>query len=270
MKQLLILLFSTQAWSQTLYVEPNVDIRSIPESKQEYLASKRALQIADQKGVRDEVMLYTRAFLEKKISVAEFEKALWQWSQSGWSEEERWILVDTFRKSSQDFESKSAWICRIDSSEKCNRNSFSILQLPSKLREYEGLILDGKPYHASTWDNLKISDSFYNWVFVSSKYKAISFRGTWKDLQKQQVSVDPFVQGTCDHPQAHAEIQNLESQMFYSANCIRPGLKPVVTEPSFYEKNKKSLWWAAGITLGLGLATSLQGKSIVIDKPGFM
>lgn len=265
-----IFLLSLNVKAQTLYVASDVDLKSIPPQYRESLWAQQQLQKAEHRGVRDEVMNYSQMFLQNQMSANEFEKALWSWSQSGWSQEERWVLVDTLKKSNSKIENRANWICRLNPDENCASETILSHKLPAGLRHYEGLILDGKAIPSVNWDNMKISNSFYNWTFVSSKYKPIHFRGSWKELQKQNVNLEPLVLGSCDHPQAHSEIQNISNQLYYSEKCIRPSLRPAVEEKSFYEKNKKSIWWGVGLVVGAGVLSTLKGKSIVIDKPGIM
>jgi len=271
MKYYVMFLFiSIVAQAQTIYVSPDVDIKTIPPAQKQNLYAQQLLQQVELRGVREEIMNYSQMFLQNQMSANEFEKALWSWSQAGWSEEERWVLIDTLKKSSVRNDYKTNWICRLDPEESCTTDTILSHKLPEALRGFEGLILDGKSIQSVSWDGIKISQSLYNWSFVSSKYKSYQFRGTWKELQKQNPVVEPLVSGSCSQPQILSELQNLSSQIYYSSDCIRPSLRPVAEEKGFYEKNKKAIWWGVGLAIGAGVASTFKGKSIVIDKPGFM
>lgn len=267
---LLIISFIIKVHAQTLYVAPEVDLKSISSVYKEKLFSQQILKKEEARGVRDEIMNQCHMYLQNTLSANEFEKSLWVWSQAGWSAEERWVLVDTLKKASAKLENRQLWICRLSAEEKCATETIMTYKLPRELQDFEGLILDGKPYERVNWDGAKISSSFYNWTFVSSKYKNFQFKGTWQELQKQKPQLEAYVLGSCKHPQAHTDIQSLSADLYYGEKCIRPSILPIVEEKNFYEKNKKAIWWTLGIMAGVGLAKSLQGKSIVFDKPGFM
>lgn len=271
MKKLIILsIFPLKVFSQTLYVAPEVDLKSLPSHLKNQLFAEQQMQSSSVKGVRDDLMLHSQMYLQNQVSVDEYEKRLWHWSQAGWSDEERWILIDTLKKSSQRLQNKILWFCRLQVSENCAFEDLNPLKLPATLQTYEGLILDGKPYPSITWGSLKISEAFYNWTFVSSRFPTFQFRGTWKELQQQQIPTKPLVRGTCEHPEFDIEIQNLSTQAYYNANCMKSTLPPIAAEKSFYQKNKKAIWWSVGLILGVGVVNTLNGKTLVIDKPGFM
>lgn len=267
----LLLWLSVQSvFAQSVFLAPDVDLREIPSHLQPQLYGTQQLSQAEIRGVRDELMFYTHRFLNHEMTVDEFEKWLWSWSQSGWSDDERWILVDTLKKWDGGFQNKEIWLCRLNPSESCKPKSLDLYKLPKALREFEGLILDGKAYPFALWGGIKITDAFYQWTFVSSKYASFQFRGTWKQLQEAQITLNPLVQGTCNNPLINHDIQSLRNQVLYSLDCIKPSLPPAPRPQSFYKAHKKSIWWGVGIILGAGLITQMKGKTIVIDKPGFM
>ncbi|MFN8792410.1 MAG: hypothetical protein ACK5Y2_13230 [Bdellovibrionales bacterium] len=258
------------AFAQTLYVHPSVDLRAIPEMHRPQLAAQQRLALQERVGVRDDLMGATTAFLQGLVGLQEFEKSLWHWSQSGFSDEERWILLDVFEKSSNLRPSLRTWKCRISArAQGCSLQNLETWKLPKRLQDYEGLILDGRAYPSRGWEKIEVSDTFYSWVFVSSKYPDYQFRGTWKQLQSQTFDPEPLVQGSCQNPQAHPDIQAIAHELYYGDNCRRPSLPASLSQPSFYDRHKKTIWWTVGAVVGASLLSQLSSKTIVIDKPRF-
>jgi len=267
---LILLSCSLPVFAQTLFVHPDVDLRAIPEASRSQLAAQQRLAQQERVGVRDDLIAITTAYLQGSVGQQEFEKSLWLWSQAGFSEEERWILLDVFEKSTTLNVSLRNWKCRISPSVKgCSQLNLEAWKLPKRLQEYEGLILDGRAYPAREWEKIQISDAFYDWVFVSSKYPEFHFRGSWKQLQSQTFEPEALVQGSCQNPKAHPDIQDMAHELYYGDNCRRPSLPASLPAPSFYDRHKKSIWWTVGAVVGVSLLSQFGSKTIVIEKPSF-
>lgn len=267
---MLILFFLNLALADTVFLGKNVEPENLKLATFETLWAAKEAQTIGARPIRDDLVQRSLDFLEQRLSEVEYQKFMLHWSQSGWNQEERQILLDVLSKSSLKRPQVKDWECRLILKPDCLTDILNAEKLPSNLEDFEWLVLDGEPIPREQWSHLKISKTDHSWLFLSSKFKPVSFDGTLPELQKQSFSLANWVQGTCDSFNADPSIQNAQSRVYFSQNCSKSALPTIVEEKSFYEKYNKPIWWTIGLAVGAGLIGSMQGKKLVIQKPGFM
>ncbi len=219
--------------------------------------------------MRDEVLNYSSLFLDRKVSNSDFIQFLASWSDSGFNEQERIVLADTLQKSNLPTAQKNLWLCRIDLERNCNKIKIFPKHLSALLQKFDWLIIDGQTYPRMSWDEISIPDESLTWIFLSSRFETYSFKGKWEELKFKNPVLADWISGHCDNFTVHPEVQSLDNNILLNRNCLKSSLVKPTPAPSFYDKNKKSIWIAAGLVIGAGAFNTFSGNKIILEKPSF-
>jgi hypothetical protein len=269
-----ILLITTFILAQNLFAESlllkgDMDPREITLPQGYRLWSDVQAENLKNRPMREEVMTSCSLFLEGRISHSDFTQLLKGWADLGFNQQERIVLVDTLQKSNLSTVLKNQWLCRLDNDRNCNRIKIFPKHLSPILQKYDWLVIDGQAYPRLSWDEISIPDEAMTWIFVSARFETYTFKGKWEDLKFKNPSVSNWITGGCDDYSVQSEVQAMDNNVLLSRNCLKSSLiKPKPTQ-SFYDRNKDTIWIAAGVVLGIGAFNTLAGKNIVIDKPSF-
>lgn len=128
----------------------------------------------------------------------------------------------------------------------------------------EDMGLDLKENYHLNIDNQAV----YNWRILSSTHQPISFRGSFQELQNQNLKSEALVQGSCDS--FNHRIDDIEvisrGQVDFPEGCRRALNKPETSGMAqWYEKNKS---WAipVGIALLGAVAYQMKDKKIIFHR----
>lgn len=255
--------------AQALILKGDLDPREIRLPQGLKLWSDVEVEKINSRPMRDDIMTNSSLYLENTISQSDFAQFLRTWSEVGFNQQERVILIDTIQKSQMPVQSKNQWLCRLDSQRNCQKIKFITKHLPPILQKYDWLFVDGQAFPRVSWDEIFFSDETISWSFYSSRFETYNFKGKWEDLKLKNPNLADWVTGNCEHYSVHSEIQSLENQVMFNRNCLKPAFIVPSREVSFYDKNKKALWVAAGLVFGISAFNSYSGKKIILEKPSF-
>lgn len=250
----------TMAIAQTFVVGPDVDISTLKISG-EQLISHQLLKKYTSSELRPEILKDSEGYLNQNISESAYFSSLKIWNQSGWSEVEKQIVLDTIQKSSAEKDLKTEWTCRLSDSSDCGKKE-RLDRLPEYLKKYEWIVVGGTAYPKNRWDLIELSNFETRFVFISSKHKTIDIFAKPSDLKLPVLIPDPWVSGHCGQYSVSDEIQSLDSIVYFDQNCQKPTIVKIETEASFYTKHKEKIWWA---TIGVAVlgAITMSGKKLV-------
>ena len=123
-------------------------------------------------------------------------------------------------------------------------------------------------------DTLKISvqdNEVYNWRILSNSAKAISFRGTLRDLRDQDFHFETIVRGNCDsftHNLDDLELVSTASVYFGDA-CSKSFKEPETSRSLHWLEENRSWVIPVGVAVLGALAYQFKDKKLVIEKPSF-
>lgn len=258
---MIISLFFSLAFGQTLVLGPDTDMNQLSLIQEEQLISTNLIKKFVLKDLRSEILKDSEDYLNQKISDLVYFSNLNRWNLIGWSEVEKQIVLDTIQKSNADKNLKKEWLCRLGKSLDCSKK-IKLAVWPEYLKYYDWIIIGGTAYPKNRWDSIEIVNFETRFVFVSSKFKTIDLISVPSDLKLPVLPPETWVNGHCEKYQVLSEIQSLETTVIFSQNCQKPTIVKVDAEPSFYKRHKEKIWWTAlGIAV-LGTVT-MSGKKIV-------
>jgi hypothetical protein len=264
-----ILTFSQISLSEGLLLKSDLDPRELQMPNGYKLWSEIQAEGIKNRSIREDVMNNSSLFLENRISQSDFLQFLKNWSDLGFSEQERIILVDTLQKSMLSTTQKNQWLCRLDLERNCSRIKIFPKHLAPILQKFEWLAIDGQTYPRMSWDEISIADENLTWVFLSSRFETYTFRGKWEDLKFKSPTLNDWINGNCKEFKVRNEVQSLDNNVMLNRNCVKSSLPVADKEASFFQKHQKSLFVAAGLALLVGVTNSMNGKKIILEKPSF-
>ena len=253
----------------SLILSADMDPREIVLPSGYKLWSQSQAEQIDNRPMRDDVLNYSTLYLENRISNSDFLNFLKSWAEKGFNFQERIILTDTLKKSNMTSTLKDQWLCRIEAERNCAKTKIFPKHLSPILQKYDWLVIDGQIFPRMAWDEISLPNESLTWIFLSSRFETYTFQGKGEELKFRNPILKNWVTGTCDNFTVHPEIQSLENNVLVNRNCLKSSLAKPLIEPSFYEKNKNSIWIAAGLVIGVGAFNSFSGKKIVLEKPSF-
>lgn len=264
------LLFLAQICSaENLLLKADLDPREITLPEGSQLWSDTQAENIKNRLLRDDIMTSSSLYLENRISFSDFIQLLQSWSDYGFNQQERIVLADTIQKSKMPDTLKNQWLCRLDLERNCTRIKIFSKHLSPFLQKYDWLVIDGQVYPRMAWDEIFVSNENMTWTFLSSRFETYTFKGKWEDLKLKNPMLSDWVSGNCDHFTVLNQVQALDTNVLINRNCMKSSLVKPSRDPSFYEKNKKNIWLAAGLILGVGAFNTLNGQKIIIDKPSY-
>ncbi len=267
---LISLVCSNLSFAQNLLLKADIDPREVTlPSGYKLWSDMKADQISN-RPLREEVITSSTLFLEKRISYSDFTQLLRNWGLEGFNQQERVVLMDTLNKSNLPTAQKNQWLCRLDSERNCTKIKIFPKHLAPILQKYDWLILDGRAYPRMAWDEILIPDDSMTWIFLSARFETYKFTGKWEELKFKNPPVQNWVSGNCDQFTVLNEVQDMETNIMIHRNCLKSSIaKSEKAEPDFYDKNKKTIWMAAGLLLGIGAFNTMTGNKIILEKPSF-
>ncbi len=266
----LIALLSLQfCFAEALLLKADLDPREVVLPAGYKLWSQVQAENIINRAMRNEVLHYSSLYLESEVSNSDYFQFLKSWSDAGFNEQERIVLMDTLQKSHMTAAQKNQWLCRIDLERNCGKIKIFPKHLSAILQKFDWLIIDGQAYPRMSWDEISIPDESLTWTFLSARFETYSFKGRWEELKFKNPALADWVTGQCDNFTVHPEVQSLDNNILINRNCLKSSLVKPKQEPSFYETNKKSIWIAAGLVLGAGAFNTFSGNKIILEKPSF-
>jgi len=139
--------------------------------------------------------------------------------------------------------------------------------LKNKISVRDLLVIDGKVFRSGDLPQ-KLMPGNYQWKIISDKYKDQSFQGTAANFADIPLANEPWVTGTCksytlDHPELNISLQSL---IYFSDDCVAPGIAPERTLRDWASEHKPLLW-GTGILAAIALSLQLKDKTLVFTKP---
>lgn len=265
----LILISSNLSLAQSLLLKADIDPREVILPEGYRLWSEVQADRMSNRPLRDEVITSSTLFLEKRISHSDFVQLLKSWGEQGFNHQERIVLIDTLYKSTLPANQKNQWLCRLDNDRNCAKIRIFPKHLAPILQKYDWLIIDGKAYPRVAWDEISIPDEPMTWIFLSARFETYKFSGKWEDLKFKNPPVENWVTGTCEQHNVLYEVQDMDTNIMIHRNCLKSSVVRPNVEPNFYDKNKKTIWMAAGLLLGFGAFNTMTGNKIIFQKPSF-
>ena len=265
----LIMISSNLSFAQNLILKADIDPREVTMPNGYKLWSDVQADKISNRPLREEIMTSSTLFLEKRISASDYIQLLRSWSLDGFNQQERIVLTDTLNKSNLAPAQKNQWLCRLDPERNCVKVRIFPKHLAPILQKFDWLIVDGQAYPRSTWDEISIPDDSMTWIFLSARFETYKFHGKWEELKFKNPPVQNWISGSCDQFYVSSEVQDLDTNVMIHRNCLKASMTKPAAPPDFYDKNKKTIWMAAGLILGVGAFNTMSGKKIVFDKPSF-
>lgn len=272
MKKLIMfisLMCSQSSFAEGVLLKANLDPREITLPNGYKFWSDIQAEEINSRPMREEIMKSSSLYLEGRISHSDFLQFLKSWSDIGFSQQERIVLADTLQKSNLPSEKKSRWLCRIDAERNCARIKIFPRHLSPLLQKYDWLVIDGQAYPHASWNEINILDENMTWVFLSSRFETYTFKGKWEDLKMKNPVLNDWISGNCENFAVHHQVQGLDNNVLLDRHCMKSSLIEPQEETSFYDKNKRTIWLAAGLVLGVGAINTLTNKKIILEKPSF-
>lgn len=136
-----------------------------------------------------------------------------------------------------------------------------------KLKSDDLLMIEGKVFSKEQIP-AKLVPGTYQWKVISNTYEDYSFQSTLGDLAKQSLSLQPWVQGTCENYKLnYKEFSVLvQSQIYFSDSCVPAGIPPEKNLKT-WAKEHKTLLWGIGIIAAGFAAYQLRDKTLVVTTP---
>jgi len=150
----------------------------------------------------------------------------------------------------------------------CEKKSQAVSQkIRGQLGPRDLLIIDGMPF---SFDQIptKLVSGIYQWRIISDEFEDQSFIGTAEEFASQNFRHEHWVNGKCDdYKLNHKDFSVLaQSQIYFSEDCVAPGLPPPKNF-STWASDHKTLLWGLGILAGGFAAYQLKDKTLMITRP---
>jgi hypothetical protein len=139
--------------------------------------------------------------------------------------------------------------------------------LADQLESNDLLVIDGKAFTKRQLPS-RLAPGSYQWKILSDRYEDRRFTGTAEEFSRQQFFHQSWVSGHCgDYKLAVNDFSlQLQSQIYFSASCVNPGIPKEKTFGDWTSEHKTLLWGVGILAAGLAVG-QLKDKTLVITRP---
>ncbi len=214
--------------------------------------SQQELSIFEKKSIEQSFLLSKIDFWSKKhLAPKLLEKEISELQVSHVFSQDNRLLLFEFLKSFSNEEALTFQnLCRLYANDtylkvsdpffesSCSLNRQSIKELNSNLSLFDYLLVDGNridlrksPYFFST-------DAIHQFIFISNRYKTFEITDTAKSLKKANISIQPWINGSCEAISNSNIPVGISAKTFFSKDCIVETNGQSVHQESFISRNR--------------------------------
>jgi len=131
----------------------------------------------------------------------------------------------------------------------------------------EVLLIDGKSFTRNQLPKNLVGGS-YQWKIISDRYEDRKFTGTAGEFGLQKFFQQSWTSGSCKEYKIQSKDAAflMQSQVYFSSDCVVPGIQPEKTFSNWASEHKRLLWGVSILAAGI-VAAQLKDKTLVITKP---